>query len=79
MRTRRRRTNITLWDYLRLKHLLLSQPRRVLREFACCQIESLEELPVFQAIREEDPEAAYRIEIEARRMGIALRGDGVIE
>lgn len=73
---RRRRspsTDITVWDHVLLKQMLLSSPRRVLREFARCQVSALNELKVYRDIRAENPKAAERIAQEAQALGIPVR------
>ena len=69
---RRLRTDITLWDRVRLRHELCARPARVLRWFKTCQIDSLMELAVFVEIRRETPEIALRIALVAASMGIRI-------
>lgn len=70
---RQGRTAFSVWDHVLLRQMLLSSPRRVLREFKACQIGALEELKAFRDLRAQNPPAAERIEREARKMGIPIR------
>ncbi|MCW3051622.1 MAG: hypothetical protein JWN14_792 [Chthonomonadales bacterium] len=66
----RKRTDISLWDHIKLKHELASRPRYVLRYFKQCDVGCLTELSCFLEILTEAPNTATRIALVAASMGI---------
>lgn len=68
-----KQTDISCWDHVQLKQMLLSKPVTVLKHFARCQVECLSQLEVYRQICEEHPEAARQIETVAALMGIPIR------
>jgi hypothetical protein len=76
LRVSRRRSvvvsDISTWDYVRLKRELCSRPDLVLDRFAECQVGSLMELPVFLEILVESPQAAKKIAFVAVSLGIPV-------
>lgn len=79
MARRTPRTDISLWDYAKLRQELCSRPRRVLRYFAQCQVWTLGELAMYREIKISQPEVAARIATVAARMGIADECDSDIQ
>lgn len=68
-----KRTDISLWDHIKLEQELMSRPAFVLRNFGKCQITALDELSMWEKIEREHPEAAQRIVQVAAEMGICVR------
>jgi len=79
VRASRRRSvvtsDISTWDYLRLKRELCGRPALVLEHFKTCQIGSLMELPLFLEILTQTPKIAARIALVAVSMGIPIDGE----
>jgi hypothetical protein len=69
-------SDISTWDFVRLKRELCSRPAIVLEHFKTCQIGSLTELPLFIEILIDAPRVAARIALVAASMGILI-GDEV--
>jgi hypothetical protein len=74
----RSRTDISLWDHVKLKQELLSRPDYVLRHFARCQVEALDQLQIYLEICAENPDAARRIALAAGRLGIPRKLDELL-
>jgi hypothetical protein len=76
VRVSRRRSvvvsDISTWDYVRLKRELCSRPAIVLAHFQACQVGSLIELPLYLEILIEAPKVAARIALVAASMGILI-------
>lgn len=73
-----KRTDISLWDHVKLKQELMSRPQFVLRHFGPCQVEALDQLQVYREVEAENPNAAVRIRVVAASMGIPARLDDLL-
>jgi hypothetical protein len=73
----KRKTDITLWDHIKLRRELASRPHFVLAHFKRCHVDNLMEVRAFREILIEMPAVAVRIALVASGMGIPIGDEGL--